>query len=110
MSKSTFAGLPVELLKQIRTNLHSLKDVVAFSQINRATALLCDEQYWHNALTASGFGRPTQSLTPLPATWAALTRVICADSKRFTIYDSKFGGDTWITETSEECQYVRWLS
>lgn len=98
MSKGTFARLPVELLKAVRANLHCLKDVVAFSQINKAAAKICDEAYWKKALIVAGFGRPTKPLIQLPKKWAALARIIVADSKRYARHDPRFGKDGYITE------------
>lgn len=98
MSKSTFARLPVELLKQIRSNVHSLKDVVAFSQINKSTAKICDEAYWKKVLIVAGFGRPSKPLVKLPKKWGALARIICADSKRYAGHSKKYGKHKYITE------------
>ena len=96
--KAGFAGLPAELLKGIRVNLHSLQDVVAFAQVSKITAKLCDEKYWKNAVIAAGFNRPVKSLAQLPKKWAPLARIICADAKRFATYDKPAGNFAWIRE------------
>ena len=83
MMAASFQSLPNETLRSIRGNLHSLLDIVHFSQISRRTSQICDEAYWKWALKEAGFSRPLQTSVKLPHTWAGLARVICADWKMF---------------------------
>lgn len=102
ISKAGFDALPVELLTRIRSHIHSLKALVAFSQLNKASAGVCDEEFWHKACVDAGFSRPVKTSVPLPSNWTSFARVICADSKNFVALRETIGGDNWVTSDGKQ--------